>query len=180
MANIDYQAFAGNQFNQQVEPLDQTAPGFPAAKTYHGIAMVVNGKVLGRIQSWQNDNAYTRGGNHIFELNNRTFGRPVDYVPGIAEGYTVTASVAELWGSEIEIQTGANERYIDLVSQVRAFTTQEFWLRGAEPYEVWTYLGCWLTNANDASNYTADGGDARVIRNFNFSYVARVRSGGTA
>lgn len=179
MANeLDYTSFAGNPFSQQVEPLDHTVPDASTSKTYHGIALVVNGKVLGRIQSWNNTGAYTREFEHVRELNNLTFGRPVDIVPGIGTGYTISASVAELWGSEIEIQTGASERYIDLISQVRPFTAQEFWFRGSDPYEVITYLGCWMTDRNE-SEYTPEG-TPRVMANFQFAYVSRQRTAGTA
>ncbi len=174
--SVDYTKFAGNPFNQMVEPIDYTDKYAPSAKTYHGITLVVNGAVLGRIQSWDNSGAYTREGAHVYELNNRTFGRPVDYVPGIATGYTVSATVAELWGAEIEIQTGSDSRYVDLISQVRPFQAQEFWFRGAEPYEVWTYLGCWLQDRNE-TGMTSDG-DTRVVSNFQFAYVSRSHTAG--
>jgi hypothetical protein len=174
---LDYTKFAGNKFNQLVEPIDYSVGRPIAAKTYHGITLVVNGNVLGRIQNWNNSGAYSRNGEHIFELNNRTFGRPVDYTPGIAQGYTINASVAELWGSEIELQTGATSRYVDLISQTRPFEAQEFWFKGSEPYEVWTYLGCWLQDRNE-SDYSSTG-DTRVIANFQFAYVARQHTAGT-
>ena len=173
---LDYK-FAGNDFGQQVEPLDYSHSTPISSKTYHAIALVMNGNVLGRIQSWNNSGAYSRQGDHVFELNNRTFGRPVDYVPGIAQGYTISASVAELWGSEIEIQTGATERYVDLISQTRPFESQEFWFKGSEPYEVWTYLGCWMQDRNE-NDYSSTG-DGRVISNFQFAYVARQHTAGT-
>ena len=174
----DYTKFAGNPYNQTVEPIDQTDKYAPTSKTYHGITLVVNGNVLGRVQSWNTNGAYTREGNHVYELNNRTFGRPVDFVPGIATGYSITAQVAELWGSELEIQTGSTSRYIDLISQTKPFQAQEFWFRGSEAYEVWTYLGCWMTDANE--NDFTNQGDARVLRNFTFSYVSRVHTAGGA
>lgn len=170
----DYISFAGNAFNQVTEAIDYTDPHAPSVKTYHGIALAVNNKVLGRVQSWSNSGAYTREGEHVRELNNQTFGRPVDYVPGIATGYTISASVAELWGKEIEIQTGSSNRYIDLISQTRPFQAQEFWHKGVEIYEVWTYLGCWLQDRNE-SEYSVTG-DLRVVANFNFAYVSRVHT----
>jgi hypothetical protein len=132
----DYTPFAGNNFGQLVEPLDYSGDHPISSKTYHGIALVVNGNVLGRIQNWQLTGAYQRSGDFVHELNNRTFGRPVDYVPGIIASTVINATVAEMWGKEIEIQTGSNTRYIDLVSQVRPFEAQEFWMKGSEPYEV--------------------------------------------
>ena len=173
----DYTKNAGNNFNQQVEPLDYSVKQKISSKTYHGITLVVNRNVLGRVQSWNTSGAYSREGAHVFELNNRTFGRPVDYVPGIASGYTISASVAELWGNEIEIQTGSTTRYIDLISQTRPFEAQEFWFRGSEPYEVWTYLGCWLQDRNETE--FAKDGDARVMANFQFAYVSRSHTAGT-
>ena len=175
---LDYTKFAGNKFNQQVAPLDYTVPRPISSKTYHGITLVTNGNVLGRIQSWDNSGAYTREAVHVYELNNRTYGRPVDVVPGRGTGYTIAGKIAELWGSEIEFQTGSTSRYIDLVSQVRPFESQEFWFRGADPYEVWTYLGCWLTDRNE-EGYTAEG-NARVMANFNFIYVSRQHTAGAA
>ena len=176
MAN--YNKFAGNPFNQVVEPIDYSVQYAPTSKTYHGITLVVNGNVLGRVQSWDNSAAYKRAGTHVFELNNRTFGRPIDYVPGIAEGYTINAEMAEMWNAELEIQTGSTTRYIDLISQVRPFEAQEFWFRGSNPYEVWTYLGCWMQDAGETA-YQKDG-DTRVIRNFQFAYVSRSHTAGTA
>ena len=174
----DYTKFAANAYGQVTEPLDYTDKHAPTSKTYHGITLVVNGNVLGRVQTWNNNGAYTREAAHVYELNNRTFGRPVDIVPGVASGYSITAQLAELWGSELEIQTGSATRYIDLISQTKPFQAQEFWFRGTEAYEVWSYLGCWMTDANE-NEYSAQQ-DARVLRNFTFSYVSRVHTSGGA
>ena len=65
----------------------------------------VAGNVVGRIQSW-NPTGLSREGDWIYELNNRTWGKPVDYVPGRATNFSVTATVAELWFKEIEVQLG--------------------------------------------------------------------------
>jgi hypothetical protein len=176
---LNYGAFAGNNFGTQVPKLDLNHPQAPTVKSFHGITLVANGQVLGRIQNWNTNGAYTRGGTHVRELNDRTFGRFVDYVPGVADGYTITATMAEVWGSELEIQTGGGQRYIDLISQVAPFTAQEYWFRGnLGNYEVWTYLGCWLRDAN-YNEYTNEGEDLRVIRNLTFAYVSRSRSAGT-
>lgn len=178
--SLDYTAFAGNNFGTQVEPLDYSHAQAPTVKSFHGITLVANGKVLGRIQSWNTQGAYTRGGTHVREINDRTFGRFVDYVPGVADGYTISASVAEVWGNELEIQTGGARRYIDLVSQVAPFTAQEYWFRGpGSPYEVWTYLGCWLRNAN-YNEYSPEGEDLRIIRQLEFAYVSRSQTAGVA
>jgi len=178
MPGLDYSRNAGNAFNVAVEPLDYSVQDAPTGKTWHGITLVVNGFVLGRIQTWDNTGAYTRDVTPTYELNNRTFGRPVDQIPGRGTGYSISASVAEMWGREIEIQTGSTSRYIDLVSQVRPFEAQEFWFRGNAPYEVWTYLGCWLTDRNE-TGYNVEG-DTRVMANFQFNYVSRAHTAGEA
>jgi len=174
----NYAPYAGNQFATQVEPLQYGHPQAPTVKSFHAITLVANGAVLGRIQDWNNSGAYTRGGNPVRELSNKTFGRFVDYVPGVAEGYTIAATIAEVWNKELEFQTGGQRRYIDLVSQVTPFEAQEFWFRGPSAYEVWTYRGCWLTDAN-YNQFTTEG-DVRVMRNFQFAYVSRQQTAGTA
>jgi hypothetical protein len=176
-SNLNYQ-YAGNPYAQQVEPLDYTDPYAPTTKTWHGIALVVNGSVLGRVQSWNNNGAYTRPAEHVFELNNRTYGRPVDIIPGKLDGYTIAATLAEMWGLEIEFQTGAPRRYVDLISQVRPFQAQEFWFRGSDIYEVFSYLGCWMTDRNNQTELNVDA-NPRVISNFNFSYVSRLHTAGS-
>jgi hypothetical protein len=171
MANLDYQKFASNPFGVVTEPLNYQHPHAPTEKTYHGIAISFNGAVVGRVQSWSNKGGKTREVNHVYELNNRTFGRPVDAIPGIAKGYTITATAMELWGKEIEYMIGSSTRYIDLISQTAPFSAEEFWHRGTNPYETWSYLGCWMTDM-DQSDFRADG-DARITTTVNFTYTAR-------
>ena len=111
-----------------------------------------------------------------------TWGKPVDYVPGRATGFSVTATVAELWFKEIEVQLGIvaeGEQLNDLIDQNFPFVAREFWFRGSETYRVWTYVGCWLTDRNEET-FSADG-NAKVIANFTFNYVSRRMTGsGTA
>ena len=177
----DYQPFAGNRYGVLADQINWESQDSPTSKTYHGITISVNGAVLGRVQSWDTSGAYARGGEHVYELNNRTWGNPVDYVPGRWEGLTIAASVAELWDHEIEAQFGITNpgaQIADLIEQTRAFTAHEFWFRGAATYRIWTYRGCWLTDRNETA-FTQDG-NARVMANFNFSYVSRQLSASTA
>jgi len=174
MPSLDYSKFAQNPFGVLVSPIDYTKPDVPTSKVYHGITIEVGGSVVGRIQSWNVAGAYTRGGEHVWELNNRTWGRPVDYVPGRAEGYNITARVAEMWQKEIEVQLGLTPlgtQFVDLVDQTFPFTCREFWFRGPSIYRVWLYRACWLTNRNE-EDFTADG-TGRVIASFEFNYVSR-------
>lgn len=169
----DYQPFATNPFGQISQPIDYSHEHAPTSKTYHGITIAVDGAVIGRIQNWDTTGAWARGGEHVYELQDRTWGKPVDYVPARWEGLSITATVAEMWDAEIEIQLGlsGDQQLNDLIEQTRPFTTHEFWFRGAAQYRIWVYKGCWLTDRNETA-YAADG-NARVIANFNFNYVAR-------
>jgi hypothetical protein len=171
--NPDYSQFAINPFGQVSQKIDYSSEYAPYSKTYHGITIAVDGNVVGRIQSWDTGGAWARGGEHVYELMDRTWGKPVDYVPGRWEGLSITASVAEMWDAEIEIQLGLSQdsQLNDLIEQTRPFTTHEFWFRSDRTYRIWVYKGCWLTDRNETA-YAADG-NARVIANFNFNYVAR-------
>ena len=84
----DYTRNAGNAFNQLVEPIDYSDKYAPSSKTYHGITLVVNGYVLGRVQRWDNSGAYNREGEHVFELTYRT--------PGLNAGIAVTCATFAL------------------------------------------------------------------------------------
>jgi len=177
----NYEPFAGNRYGVLARPINFEAPDAPTSKTYHGITLSVDGAVLGRVQSWDTTGAYNRGGEHVYELNNRTWGKPVDYVPGRWEGLTIAATVAELWDAEIEAQlniANPGSQITDLIEQNRPFTAHEFWFRGVATYRIWTYRGCWLTDRNETA-YSQDG-NARVIANFNFSYVSRQLTASTA
>lgn len=170
---LNYTPFASNPYGSFADPIKFSNQFAPTSKTYHGITIEVGGNVLGRVQSWNVAGAYNRQGNHVYEMANLRWGKPVDYVPGIAEGFNIDATVAELWEKEIEIQLGLGlAQFDDLIQQTFPFTAKEFWFRGnLGQYRVWTYQGCWLTNANE-EGFTADG-NARVMRNFSFNYVSR-------
>lgn len=146
MANKN--AFATNNHKVEIsKPLNFDAPGSTTSKTYHGVAIVVDGNIVGRIGSW-NPQMYSRAGEHIYELNNYTFGRPVDYVPGINDGYTISCDRAEVWGQEMERALGYPGLWADLIDQDRPFTVQEMLFRGNTVYQTWTYTGCWFTKKN--------------------------------
>ena len=178
---LNYSTFAANPYGALSKPLNLSAQYAPTAKTYHGITIEVGGSVIGRIQTW-NPSGLSREGDWIYELNNRTWGKPVDYVPGKVSNFSVSASVAELWFREIEVQLGlapGGSQFNDLIDQNFPFTAREFWFRGADTYRVWTYVGCWMTDRNENS-FDATG-DAKVIANFTFNYVSRRMTGsGTA
>jgi hypothetical protein len=173
MPNLDY-AFAANPFGVTTPPLDYSNRHANTTKTTHGIAIAFGGKVVGRLQGWNTGGAKKRGGKHVYELNNRSFGRPVDAIPGIATGYSISATAMEMWGKEVEFIAGATTRYTDLISQTAPFTADEFWHKGINLYETWSYLGCWLTDMDHTDYRGGESADGTYTSNVNFIYVARV------
>jgi len=151
-------------------------------KTYHGVSIVSGNtdanKIIGRIQSWQPD-SYTREGVHIYELSDKFWGRPIEYVPGKATGYTIAVTRAELWNAEMERAfAGADELFDDLIDQNFSFSIKEFWIRGDASYNIWTYTGCWFTSKNyDA--ITSDGDGVTRI-SATIAYVSKAHSGSEA
>jgi hypothetical protein len=180
--SLDYSQFASNPYGIQVRPLNSDHPDAPTSKTFHGITIEANNAVIGRVQSWNVSGAYSRDGEHVWELNNRTYGRPVDYVPGKATGFSISATIAELWEAEVEIQLGltaAGTQFNDLIDQTFPFTCREFWFRGPAIYRVWTYRGCWFTGRNE-DGYNVDSAAPRVMANLEFNYVSRRLTSGQA
>ncbi len=167
--------FATNAFDVTVQPLEQGAPGAPTTKTYHGMSIVVDGNIVGRIQSWQ-PNAYTREGNHVRELSHVTWGRPIDYVPGQATGYTVSFTRVEVWNQELELTLGFGSVFDDLMDQTRPWVCQEYLFRGNELNKLWQYSGCWFQTKNN--NNWESGGDAIITVECELAYVSRVRVAG--
>jgi hypothetical protein len=152
---------AGNNFAvRNVEGLDFTAPADDqlTTKVYHGVSISSDGKaIIGRVQSWQPD-AYTREGVHLYELADQSWGRPVEYIPGKATGFTIAITRAEVWDAEMEKAFGFKYLFNDLIDQRRPFTLKEFWLKGASTYVIWTYRGCWFQSKNyDALTSDGDG-----------------------
>jgi len=151
-------------------------------KTYHGVSIVSGNtdanKIIGRIQSWQPD-SYTREGVHIYELSDKFWGRPIEYVPGKATGYTIAVTRAELWKGEMERAfAGATRLFDDLIDQNFSFSIKEFWIRGDASYNIWTYTGCWFTSKNyDA--ITSDGDGVTRI-SATIAYVSKAHSGSEA
>lgn len=168
-----------NAYGVTVRPIDPSEWGLdaPYAKTYHGLTIVVDNKLVGRITSW-NPSEMSRDVTPIYELNYLTYGRIVDQVPGKASGNTVSGTSAELWDYEIEkrIMGNASEpRYRDLTDQNRPTTVYEHWFRGTRPREVWGYLGCWLNSKGDEA-YSAEG-ETKVLNSFSLMYVAKQQVG---
>lgn len=163
---------------KEVTGLDYTASntaGTLTTKVYHGVSITSgdNANIIGRIQSWQPD-SYTREGIHLYELANMSFGRPVEFIPGKATGFTIAVTRAEVWEAEMEIAFGFGAVFDDLIDQNKPFTVREFWLKGnmgLSTAQVWDYKGCWFTGKNiDA--ITSDGDGVTKI-SATLAYVSR-------
>lgn len=147
---------------KDVTPFEYKGDDALTTKVYHGVSICGgSGKnpntIIGRIQSWQPD-AYTREGVHLYELADRSWGRPIEYVPGKATGFSISVTRAEVWNAEMEKAFGFSKSFNDLIDQTRPFTIREFWLRGQSMYSIWTYRGCWFTSKNyDALAADGDG-----------------------
>jgi len=164
---------------KDVNPLDYMATNTQGAlttKVYHGVS-ISNGDnfIIGRIQSWQPD-SYTREGIHLYELADISFGRPIEYIPGKATGFTIAITRAEVWLAEMEIAFGFSTVFNDLIDQTRPFSVKEYWIKGNSGYsQVWDYKGCWFTGKNiDA--ITSDGDGVTKVSG-TLAYVSRVRNG---
>lgn len=166
-------AFATNPHGVSVTPINFDAPGAPDTKTYHGFTVIVNGNVVGRINTYTPDGVFARDGNHVKELSRFTFGRPVDYVPATQTGLTLGITRAEVWNKELELAFGFPTVWADLIDQNRPFQLEEHWFRGIANYRVWAYKGCWFQNRNE-DGYDS-GGDAIVKLSGTIAYVTRVR-----
>ena len=172
MANIS--PYATNSFGQTVNPIDFTKPGTPTLMLYHGGSIVVGNNIIGRITNWQAAGAYTREGVHIYELNNNTWGLPVDYVPGRATGFNVTFTRNEVWTQELEIALGYGAIWDNLTDQNYPFGAQEFLYKGTVPYRTWSYSGCWFTEKNP-NEMTSDG-DGVIKVACGMAFVSRKRT----
>lgn len=162
---------ATNEHKVTTTPLDLTAEGAPTAQTMHGLSVGHENAIVGRIVSW-NPQAYQRNVTHIYELNHKTFGRPVDAVPGTSQGYTISMTRTELWDDEIELSFGF-DLFTDLADQTRPFKCDEYLFRGASTYRHWQYSGCWFQDRN-LEGYQAEG-EAAIRVSATLLYVSRQR-----
>lgn len=166
--------FGTNGFGVTSSSLDYTDPNNLQTMSYHGAQIVVNNAIIGRIQSWQPDGAYNRDGEHIYELSRVTIGKPIDYVPGKATGFTVSFTRTEIWNQELELALGFANVFADLTDQTSPFTVQEFLYQGQNVYRVWEYRGCWL-KAKNPEAWTSDGNYVHRVTG-QLAYVARIKT----
>jgi hypothetical protein len=169
--------YALNDYGVQVQSLDYTKfpqSGSNAMMTYHAGSIVVNGKIIGRIDNWQPAGAFTREGSHVYEVSNQTWGVPVDYVPGRATGFNITWTRGEIWNQELELALGYRAVWKNLTDQTHPFVANEMLFKGATLYRTWIYSGCWFTEKNH-TEWSSEG-DGRIKVNCAMAYVSRNRT----
>jgi len=166
--------YATNSYAVQAKGIDYTKDGAPTIQMYHGFSIVVNDKIVGRIQTWQPAGAYTREGSHVYELNNNTWGLPVDYAPGRGTGFNITWTRVEVWSQELELALGFPGVWANLTDQDYPFTAREYLYRGVSPYRIWSYFGCWFTEKN-GGEYSSEG-DGKITVSCGMAYVSRKKT----
>ena len=170
----NFTTFAKNSFGVNRQAIDENNAEAPTVQMYHGGSIVVNGNVVGRITAWQPAGAYNREGAHIYELNQKTWGLPVDYVPGRVTGFNITWTRNEVWGQELERTLGyAPNVWNNLTDQTFPFQAKECLFRGSTAYRVWLYKGCWFTEKNPVE-WSAEG-DGIMNVSCNMAYVSRTK-----
>lgn len=152
----------------------------PETKIYHQLSICVgnsassssntNQSPIGRVQSFQPD-ASTRTVTPKYELGNGSFGRPVDNIPGRAEGYTISMARVELWENEIELALGYGDVFSDLMDMRWSVDLYEMLYKGPNLYRCWRYVSCWMSSLAGAE-YSADG-DGIITATANFTYLFR-------
>lgn len=152
---------------------DPDAPFAPDTMTFHGWSIEVGETVIGRVTQFTPP-AMRRQVNLVRELNPRTFGRPVDIVPGIDEEFTMAFSRTEVWRKEVEREFGEANVYALLTDQRRPFIIRESYMRGNALYRQWSYLGCWFTEKS-TEGFAAEG-DAMVKISGTVMFVARIQT----
>lgn len=116
---------------------------------------------------------YARNGTHVFELGARSWGRPVDYVPGPGTNYTIDCSRVELWAQEIELLVGP-KRWSDLVAQREPFSITEGLYRGTAAYQIFEYRGCWFQSRNEET-FTSQG-NSQIVVNCTVAFTSRIQT----
>lgn len=167
---------ATNRFNIEANrpavPVDFDAAYAPTTQTYHGFSIQVGGVTIGRFTDWT-PQALDRDVTPVYELNAKTWGQPVDAVPGKANTFTVAFGRAEVWGEEVEKAFGETDVYTLLINQNTPFSIDEVYLRGLQLYRQYRYLGCWFSSKTfDAFTSEGDG----IIRiSGEITFVNKVR-----
>lgn len=138
-------------------------------RTSHAMALRANGITIGVIQSW--NTTQSRGVTHIYEIDPRTSGEPIEAVPGNVGGLTISVNRFDTYTKRMEQAFGTPD-FEMLSDQNNPFEVRETWRFPNGAIEARAYLGCWFTQIG--RNYSAT--DARVVNvGGQLAYVRRVR-----
>jgi len=162
----------------QVPAFNYSKDGMFTSKTYHGLSILVNGNVIGRIQSWAPD-ARTRTAVHKWELSANAFGRPVDLIPSKADGYSISVGRIDVWEQELEVVCGYGEgtAWTDLIDQNYPFVfSEQLWKGGWNTtlYRSWDYPSCWFTSYAEQSSEAE--GDGAYLITAQIMHMPRIRT----
>jgi hypothetical protein len=149
----------------------------PDVITYAGLTIAVGGangtpQAIGRVQSWQRD-AITRTQTMKWELSREAFGRPIEIIPGKADGYAISVERIELWSMEMEIALGYPAVFSDLMDMRWSVDLYEYKYRGNDLYRLWKYPNCWMSSLGEGQ--PSSEGDGIYIGTASFSYLPRIR-----
>lgn len=128
-----------------------------------------NGITVGKLQTW--NIAQTRGITHIYEIDSRTSGEPVEAVPGNVGGLTISVSRYDLYTRRMEQAFGTPD-FEMLSDQNNPFECREVWRFPNNATESRKYEQCWFNNIG--RNYSAT--DNRVVMvSAGITFVRKVR-----
>lgn len=149
----------------------------PESMVYSGLTIAVGAQdgspqAIGRIQSFQRD-ASTRQMTMKWELNKDTFGRPVDIIPGKADGYSMSIERIEIWEQEFEIALGYPFVFSDLMDMRWSVDLYEYRYRGNELYRLWKYPNCWINSLSDGQ--PSSEGDGAYTASASLNFLPRIR-----
>lgn len=163
-----------NPYAASVKPLEVSSDP-NTTMTYHGGAIAINNRVVGRVKDWT-PGKFNRTVTEVREVSNTAWGVPVDNVPGISTGYSVSFTRTEVWQQELETVLGFDATFATLADQTRPFEAYEYLFRGANPYRVWLYKGCWFTDKSP--NQWSASGEGIIEVACEFAYVVRHKVAG--
>lgn len=149
----------------------------PDVITYSGLTIAVGGadgkpQAIGRIQSWNRD-AMTRTMTMKWELSRESNGRPIEIVPGKADGYSISIERIEIWEQEFEIALGYPFVFADLMDMRWSVDLLEYKYRGDELYRLWKYPNCWINSLSEGQ--PSSEGDGIYIASASLNYLPRIR-----
>lgn len=124
-----------------------------AIKTSHAVSIRINGKTIGRIQTW--NPSQTRGVVGAYELNAATSGEVVENVPGNIGGLNIRVDRFELY-KEPMMEIWGGVRWEMLTDQTNPLSVNEKWRFPDGTTETKVFVGCWFTSTGYTLSATGD------------------------